>query len=278
MNESPGKTTCHEGVTPSRTPPPANQPLLSTEVGISADGAGNRIRSGGMRKGGCVAFNILLIVLVLVPWPAAWGSAAGPVDQTTPTVQNPQEESSHQDWLTPVPEQANLIIAQSFTKDSMMWDKNLPGLDYSSFDQPVADPAYCSNACARDPQCKAWTYVKPGIQGPSSRCWLKYAAPQPQQNSCCVSGKKQQVERQSRKFRMNPMEWNWDRPGMNYNNFDLPYDNPGLCQSECQRDPRCRAWTYVKPGFQGPSPRCWLKGTVPPARKDPCCVSGTKAD
>jgi hypothetical protein len=65
-----------------------------------------------------------------------------------------------------------------------------------------------------------------------------------------------------------------DRPGMDYKNFNLPSPDPKLCQSFCQLDTACKAWTYVKPGIQGPSARCWLKSGVPAARQNTCCVSG----
>jgi hypothetical protein len=156
---------------------------------------------------------------------------------------------------------------------AMEWGINRPGGDYSSFEQPVDDPAYCSNRCARDPKCLAWTFVRPNIQGPSPRCWLKNRVPDPQPNGCCVSGTKlSETQSESR------MEWDIDRPGSYYANFDLAADNPALCRDRCQKDPRCRAWTYVKPGVQGPAPRCWLKNAVPPVRRDVCCVSGTKTD
>jgi hypothetical protein len=46
----------------------------------------------------------------------------------------------------------------------------------------------CRSACLNERQCRAWTYVKPGHQGPTARCWLKTVAPAPQANSCCTSG------------------------------------------------------------------------------------------
>jgi hypothetical protein len=77
------------------------------------------------------------------------------------------------------------------TRTTMEQDVNRPGRDYRNFDLPAADPALCRDACVRDPQCKAWTYVKPNtVQGPVARCWLKNAAPSPGQNACCVSGVK----------------------------------------------------------------------------------------
>ena len=75
---------------------------------------------------------------------------------------------------------------------------------------------------------------------------------------------------------MGPMEYYMDRMGSDYSNFDLSEDNPQVCQDACQNDPNCVAWTYVKPGFQGPNPRCWLKNAIPPLTPNPYCVSGVK--
>ena len=69
-------------------------------------------------------------------------------------------------------------------------------------------------------------------------------------------------------------EVNVDRPGLDYRNFDLARSRPRLCQEECLDDRRCRAWTFVRPGFQGPEPRCWLKFDVPASTPSECCVSG----
>ena len=65
-----------------------------------------------------------------------------------------------------------------------------------------------------------------------------------------------------------------NRPGGDYRNFDMAAPNPSDCQAACKADPECRAFTYVKPGVQGPQARCWLKNDVPPAHRDPNCVSG----
>ena len=74
------------------------------------------------------------------------------------------------------------------------------------------------------------------------------------------------------------MEKNTDRLGSDYNNFDLPRADPGICRDACAKDAKCKAWTYVKPNtVQGPQPRCWLKYAVPPPIPNNCCVSGVKA-
>ncbi len=65
-----------------------------------------------------------------------------------------------------------------------------------------------------------------------------------------------------------------DRPGLDFRDFDLMRSDPQLCRLACLKDTRCRAFTYVKPGIQGPRARCWLKEAVPPPVKNQCCVSG----
>ena len=85
------------------------------------------------------------------------------------------------------------ILAQGPGMAPMMPDINLPGLDFASYNLRSPDPRQCEQLCAQNPQCKAWTYVKPyTIQGPTPRCWLKNAVPRAQRNTCCVSGIKQQ--------------------------------------------------------------------------------------
>lgn len=70
-------------------------------------------------------------------------------------------------------------------------------------------------------------------------------------------------------------EWDTDRMGSDYNNFDLSAADPQLCKDACENDQACKAWTYVKPNtIQGPNPRCWLKYAVPSPTKSSCCVSG----
>ncbi len=71
-----------------------------------------------------------------------------------------------------------------------------------------------------------------------------------------------------------PVEPLADRAGGDYRNFDLATASYDQCRAACSADQQCRAYTYVKPGIQGPRARCWLKNTVPPQRASDCCVSG----
>lgn len=61
-----------------------------------------------------------------------------------------------------------------------------------------------------------------------------------------------------------------DRPGGDFINFDIPGRGPHACFENWH----CRAWTYVRAGYQGPVARCWLKSYPPGAQGNPCCVSG----
>lgn len=63
-----------------------------------------------------------------------------------------------------------------------------PGSDFASQALQSADPQLCAAACNSDEQCRAYTYVKPGVQGALAQCYLKDSVPAAQSNDCCVSG------------------------------------------------------------------------------------------
>jgi hypothetical protein len=72
------------------------------------------------------------------------------------------------------------------------------------------------------------------------------------------------------------LERDTDRPGADYIYYELPAARPELCRAACEGDSKCRAFTYVKPGIQGDSARCWLKSRITDAVSNTCCVSGVK--
>lgn len=72
------------------------------------------------------------------------------------------------------------------------------------------------------------------------------------------------------------MEYNIDRRGDDYRNFELNQADARLCQSACNSESRCKAWTYVNPGIQSSRAMCWLKDRVPQAQSNSCCTSGIK--
>jgi hypothetical protein len=67
---------------------------------------------------------------------------------------------------------------------------NRAGSDYRDFDIRTNNPEACRDACMGDPQCRAFTYVNPGVQGQYARCWLKNPAPPPTPDGNCISGVK----------------------------------------------------------------------------------------
>jgi hypothetical protein len=70
-------------------------------------------------------------------------------------------------------------------------DVNRHGSDYRDYQMEAkAGPELCEKACADDGQCKAFTYVKAGVQGTGPHCWLKNTVPTAYPDNTCVSGVK----------------------------------------------------------------------------------------
>jgi hypothetical protein len=67
-----------------------------------------------------------------------------------------------------------------------------------------------------------------------------------------------------------------DRPGGDYSTFVVRSGDPAACANRCERDNRCRAWSFAYPATVGPRALCWLKNSVPARVNKPCCVSGVR--
>lgn len=66
-----------------------------------------------------------------------------------------------------------------------------------------------------------------------------------------------------------------NRAFSDYKSFHLPEPKPGICQAACASNNReCRAWAYVRPGFQSADAICYLKNAIPAKFADKCCISG----
>jgi len=151
-----------------------------------------------------------------------------------------------------------------------------PGGDYLRFTVPSGDPAACAARCDRDSRCRAWTFSYPGtvsLGGSNvATCWLKSQVKPTVENPCCVTGIKGAglVE-----TRPGPIEYSIDRSGGDYRHFDLTADQDvNACKQTCEGENRCRAWTYVRPGYGAQAARCYLKDKIKPPRRRPCCMSG----
>jgi hypothetical protein len=152
---------------------------------------------------------------------------------------------------------------------------NRPGGDYRDFEMPRADPAACQAACARESQCKSWTYVKPGVQGDKAHCWLKDAVMDPYSDECCVSGAK--GTQPAAPAAEAALEVNSRRDGADFRRIEMTTTYPNACKSACEGEAQCKSWTFVKPEAPGGAGVCWLKSAVPPRTADPRAFSGVKA-
>ena len=69
---------------------------------------------------------------------------------------------------------------------------------------------------------------------------------------------------------------NFDRPGSDYSSSPVASGDPAECALVCERDRRCRAWSFNYPIDTSSGAVCWLKSSVPPRVHDNCCVSGVR--
>jgi len=69
---------------------------------------------------------------------------------------------------------------------------------------------------------------------------------------------------------------NFDRPGGDYLRSAVASGDPADCALLCERDRRCRSWTFSYPTDVADGAACWLKSSVPARTQDNCCVSGVR--
>ena len=69
---------------------------------------------------------------------------------------------------------------------------------------------------------------------------------------------------------------NFDRPGGDYQSSPVESGDPADCALVCERDRRCRAWSFNYPTDLAGSAVCWLKSAVPARIQSNCCVSGVR--
>ncbi len=146
------------------------------------------------------------------------------------------------------------------------------GGDYARFEIANGDPKVCAERCEQDNRCKAWSFSYPRTANALAACWLKAEVPRRAEDKCCVSGVRGAGVVEPRK---GPAEFSIDRNGGDYRWFDTAPDPAGAaCKAACDGESRCRAWTYVRPGYIGATARCFLKDKLKPPQARPCCISG----
>jgi hypothetical protein len=76
--------------------------------------------------------------------------------------------------------------SSSARMSAMEYGINRFGGDYRSVE--ASEPQVCQDTCAREAQCVAFTFVKPGVQAQTGVCWLKDRVSLPNPDANCVSG------------------------------------------------------------------------------------------
>ena len=146
------------------------------------------------------------------------------------------------------------------------------GGDYLRFEIRNGDPATCAARCERDAHCHAWAFSYPRTESTVAVCWLKNRVPPRTEDKCCISGVRGAAVVEPRKA---PIEYSIDRSGGDYRNIEVTAEADGAaCKAACEAENKCRAWTYVRPGYIGPGARCYLKDKITRPRHKPCCISG----
>lgn len=134
-------------------------------------------------------------------------------------------------------------------------DFDRPGSDYAV--DTVADRAACTQLCAGEAQCLAYTFVEA-----SRACWRKDGVPWGLRSAGMQSGRKL------------GLHYNLDYPGGDYRSFTTTATDPAsTCQATCARESACKAWAVSEATS---TPTCHLKSSISsPVFKDRI-VSGLK--
>jgi hypothetical protein len=145
---------------------------------------------------------------------------------------------------------------------------NLPGMDFKSQALRGNDPEACQQLCNNNAGCKAWTFVRGGVQSDRAMCQLKNGVPRAFRDANMVSGVKP--------VKKAPVTFNFDLPGKDYRQQHTTVFRD--CEELCEKEAQCKAWTWSAPNVQGPKAVCSLKNDVPPRVARAKFAYGIKGD
>jgi hypothetical protein len=149
-----------------------------------------------------------------------------------------------------------------------------PGADYRSLDLTDADPRACQRACEGDRGCRAWTYVRPGVQAENAKCYLKSPAPGANRDACCISGVVGGALPPGPG--PSPFAENTRREGSVLREIRT-FDGAAGCRAACAADGRCADWVYARPTRPGRAGKCFFMRPGSTLVPDPCCTSSRSA-
>jgi hypothetical protein len=192
-----GPTTCNNGQYVSGmmfgyTSPAGGRPQYIASIQLDCapirPGGGSakpRIGAGGTLSHGGVTCGDNQAVIGMIGRSGAYVDALGLICGPRPVATGPVVAEQ-----TPGPQPKPDAILNQRAASLAEPGFNRAGQDYRSFFMAKADASLCEDSCRSEANCKAWTYVKPGVQGPQAKCWLKSGVPPLTSNNCCVSGLK----------------------------------------------------------------------------------------
>jgi PAN domain len=201
--------------------------------------------------------------------------------------------------------------AQTLTTESNV---DYYGGDYTSFVPKKPSAQLCSDACAKDKRCVAYTFARPSSGSLKGRCYLKAKIGKRRADKCCTSGRrisndngraghqpglgiKPQIIRPTRRGTSAPdngrapsvevpslpggrltfsSETNVDYHGGDYDSFVPRRPDANECRRRCVAKSRCVAYTFLRPNRTHAGGRCYLKNRLGERRLDRCCESGKK--
>ena len=132
-------------------------------------------------------------------------------------------------------------------------------------------PQSCADLCAQEFTCGSWTWVRPGVQGSLATCWIKNKPVPAIASPCCVSGP------QAVGTPIGPgMRGNRRIEGSSLRSAGPGSDTPFACATACAGEPRCVAWTLIKPFALNNTGagNCFLMESIRSEVSSTCCISG----
>lgn len=157
-------------------------------------------------------------------------------------------------------------------------DINRPGSTYREIDLDEADPHACRDICESQMRCLSFVYVRKDHEG-GPKCELKHSVPVAvTDQNCCISGVHPRAKERIEQMESQGFELGTRRPGSDFRDFEMDQAEPERCQKACENLMDCKAFTYVRPDYEGEKAHCYLKDDVPePVADKECCISGVTA-
>jgi hypothetical protein len=168
-----------------------------------------------------------------------------------------QEEGGNRPAVT-VPPVDHSQVAMSHIQGADIFGHDLPGMPLKN-----VSAGQCEEACLSDRRCRAFTYnTRHGV------CFLKSDGERVFRNPNAFAGYRIYLESRLRRSTITIAE-RTDYPGNDYREVrDIGF---GECSDRCERDDRCRAFTYLSR-----KKSCWLKDAVSEPVEMRITISGRK--